>query len=306
MLKPLLRWIRDILMGLIERLWALGFAIAGRIVRPAARAWLSPGGQHILAIAPHPDDEAIGCGGVLMLHKQRGDTVWIVYVTDGRQSRSLGLAPAAMAQRRRAEAEISANIVGVDRLIWLGLPEGDWATADARARLGALLAERVPDVIYAPSRVDFHPEHYRVAYALALALADRGQDATLVRVYQVQVPLTPRLTNLVADVSGIVPQSRAMLQAYVSQWYSVARTLRQRRYSAALYGARAQAEEFWELPAGRYRALHAFAPDQWSATIFRGLRFYPWSDPLAYLRGRSARRRIARELVAAEAGGRGR
>jgi hypothetical protein len=53
-----------------------------------------------------------------------------------------------------------------------------------------------------------------------------------------------------------------------------------------------QAEEFWELPAGQYAALHAEL-DGWSGDVFRGVRFYPFSDPLAYLRGRAERRRIA-------------
>jgi LmbE family N-acetylglucosaminyl deacetylase len=301
MIKRSLRRIRDILMGLVERVWALGFAIVGWAAPAPARAWSSPGGQHVLVVAPHPDDEAIGCGGTLILHKRRGDEVWIACVTDGRRSRAFGLAPNEMALRRRAEAEAGASALGADRLIWLGLPEGEWTSAEARSRLAALLAARRPDVVYAPSLIDFHPEHHRVAHALALALGD-AQVKPSVHVYQVQVPLTPRLTNLVAATAGVAEPAGRALRCYASQWHSAARSLRQRRYAGARYRTGGPAEEFWELPGERYCALHADSPAQWPVTRFRGLRFYPWADPLAYLRGRSARWRIAEEVACATEG----
>jgi LmbE family N-acetylglucosaminyl deacetylase len=291
-LKSLLRAGRSIGMAIVEQIWILGFALGGRVARPVVRRWSSPGRQRVLVIAPHPDDEACGCGGTLIRHRQRGDWVCVAYITDGRRSRALGLAPDAMARRRRQEAEACARILKVDRLEWLGVPEGEWSAEQLQPRLRALIDQFAPDVIYAPSRIDFHPEHHKAACALALALAATAA-APLVRAYQVQVPLTPILTNLVADLSDVAAECAAALDAYTSQRGSVARTLRQRHYGAAFYGLQRQAEEFWELPADRYTSLHAAPPDRWPAP-FRSLRFYPWSDPLAYLYGMGERRRAAR------------
>ena len=36
----------------------------------------------ILVIAPHPDDETLGCGGTLLRHKANGDEISWVIVTD--------------------------------------------------------------------------------------------------------------------------------------------------------------------------------------------------------------------------------
>jgi LmbE family N-acetylglucosaminyl deacetylase len=291
LLRPILRTVRDAGMAIVEQFWLLGFALASRVVRPAARRWSSPGGQRVLAVAPHPDDEAIGCGGALARHRACGDQVCIAYITDGRRSRALGLGPAEMAVRRRAEASESAAALGVGRVEWLGLAEGEWTDEQFQASLRALLRQFAPQIVYAPSRVDFHPEHARVACALALALADAPAE-TRVRVYQVQVPLTPALTNLVVDISGVIAQNTAALHAYATQRSNIGRAIRQRHYAAALYGLKRQAEEFWELSIKQYAALHADL-NGWSGDIFRGLRFYPFSDPLAYLRGRAERRRVA-------------
>jgi hypothetical protein len=183
-------------------------------------------------------------------------------------------------------------------LEWLGLPEGAWAAEQLGPALGALLDQFAPDLVYAPSRVDFHPEHHTVAAALAEVLCapvQRGGDdgRLLVRVYQVQVPLTPALTNLVVDTSGVTEASDAALRAYVTQWGSVARALRSRRYAARFYGAARHAEEFWELSLDQYCLLHAETPARWPRHIFRSLRPRPLNDPLAYLIGQTERRRLA-------------
>src|SRR5262245_45666039 len=212
-------------MAIVERWWALWFGLAGRMARPNVRRWSSPGGRRVLALAPHPDDEAIGCGGTLIQHKRAGDQVWIAYATDGRRSRAMGLAPDEMARRRRQEAMASAAALGADRMEWIGLPEGEWAVEQLVAALRALLDQLAPDIVYAPSRVDFHPEHYRVAHALALLLADAAEPPA-VRVYQVQVPLTAVLTNLVTDLREVAAECQALIMAYTTQKGSLMRTFR--------------------------------------------------------------------------------
>ena len=269
-----------------ERLWSVGF----RLRRSRAALWTSAGGQKVLVVAPHPDDEAIGCAGTILLHTRAGDQVCIAIATDGRRSRAIP-DPDQMAAQRQREALLAASRMGVDRLAWLGHPEGDCNPAALKQSLLALLAQVQPDVIYAPSRIDFHPEHLKVAHALALALQDSGMASVPVRIYQVQVPLTSPVCNLATDVSAVAAECGSVLAAYSSQLSGLQCTFRQRRYGALLHGFRTAAEEFWEVPSRHYVALHNAPHLGWPA-VFRGLRNFSLSDPLAYLAGRAERRRL--------------
>ena len=65
----------------------------------------------VLIIAPHPDDESIGCGGTLCLHGGRGDSMAAVYLTSG----ELGLKHLPREQARltrEREAEKAARMLG--------------------------------------------------------------------------------------------------------------------------------------------------------------------------------------------------
>jgi LmbE family N-acetylglucosaminyl deacetylase len=251
--------------------------------------WSSPGGQRVLVLAPHPDDEVIGCAGTIAWHVRAGDEVGIVIITDGRRSRALGLGPEEMARRRRQEAELGSQSLGA-RLEWLGLPEDAWQPEQLQAALHSLFQEWRPHLVYAPSRIDFHSEHQRVAQALAAVLGEYS-DSRLraIRVFPVQVPLTPVLANLVTPIADVMPQVSLALGAYVTQQDNMGRAMRQRRYAAHLYGLRGGAEELWQMSSEQYARLHRSLEPTCTST-FRGLRGNAWGDPLAYLTGVSARR----------------
>lgn len=294
-----LRWLKRRTAAAAEQGWWLLFWLAGALRRRLTAAgagpqpWSTPGGQRVLVVAPHPDDEVCGCGGALLRHLAAGDAVTLVYVTDGRRSRALGLTAEAMAARRQQEAAACAAVLGVSAWLWLGLPEWDWTVEALTPRLLALLDQVKPDVIYAPSRVDFHPEHWKTAHALALALAQWPWHPRL-RVVALQVPLGASLTNVVSSTRAVQAQQQAAIAAHASQVYSTARTQRMRRYTAAAYGLPGEAEAFWEMSAARYQQLHASAPAAWPA-VFRSLRYLPWTDGLAYLSGWRARQALSRE-----------
>ncbi|HEY3342006.1 MAG TPA: PIG-L family deacetylase, partial [Anaerolineae bacterium] len=87
-----------------------------------------PEAARILVLAPHMDDEVIGCGGAICQHVRRGAHVQVIFLTDGRlgsrellnlsgqQRRQREMAVAAT---RKQEAECALDVLGVhDRVYW--------------------------------------------------------------------------------------------------------------------------------------------------------------------------------------------
>jgi N-acetylglucosamine malate deacetylase 1 len=297
--KEWLKALRRRASNFFELAWDCFFLVGGKLLRSRARPWSSTGRERVLIVAPHPDDEAIGCSGTILRHIQSGDEVVVVIATDGRRSQAAAT-PDEMAASRKNEATEVARRLGLKPPEWLGLPEGAWEVPELQAGLSDVLTRHQPTLIYAPSRVDFHPEHLAVAHALAGALDSTAVARSVqarVRIYQVQVPLTRILTNVIVDVSSVLAQSVAALRAYESQSGPIQCVYRRRRYGALSHRLPGSVEEFWEITADQYAELHRTPSAEWPGK-FRGMRRFAWTDPLAYLQGNAERRRLHR-LVAA-------
>lgn len=253
------------------------------------------GDRRILVLAARPGDEMLGLAATLLAHRKAGDTVSIAHATDGRQvERILDLRRSQLAALRQHEAAEAAQLLDAE---WHWLAEGDAAhdhssTFDSLAtKLGALLGELRPDILYAPSRVTARASIETVARALAAALGEAPDSLDEIRVYPLDVPLGPTLWST-AFPTFRAELSPLLANTYLSRQQSQAAALRRRRYDAELLGLPALLETFWELDPDRFRRLHrASAPP---ATVFHPLAQRPWTDPLAYLRGLAERRRLER------------
>src|SRR5437763_2016550 len=116
--------------------------------------------MNIVVIAPHPDDESIGCGGTICLHTDRGDRVTTVFLTSGELALR-HLPPEEAWQIREAEAEAAAEVLGVSTLKFLRRP--DWFMNEAIAETGGMLQPLLeaadPELIYLPNDRESIPDH---------------------------------------------------------------------------------------------------------------------------------------------------
>ena len=115
--------------------------------------------SRILVLAPHPDDEAIGCGGALLRHGQQEDVVQVVFLTSGEKG-GHGRAEADTKSRREGEARSAAHILGLQSIEFWGLPDGGVrASRAAVARLQAKLDDFKPDTVYVTHDREMHSDH---------------------------------------------------------------------------------------------------------------------------------------------------
>lgn len=116
-------------------------------------------GGPVLVIAPHPDDETLGAGGLLLRAAAAGRAIHWLIVTTMRPDE--GWPAGRIAKRDREIAAVAADygFAGVHRL---GLPTARLDTlplGDVVAALGQVVAEVQPEVILLPHRGDAHSDH---------------------------------------------------------------------------------------------------------------------------------------------------
>jgi LmbE family N-acetylglucosaminyl deacetylase len=72
-------------------------------------------GRHLVVVAPHPDDESLGMGGLIAAAQELGAGVTVVFLTDGEASHvgSTTYPPSRLALVRRAEATAALGALGV-------------------------------------------------------------------------------------------------------------------------------------------------------------------------------------------------
>jgi LmbE family N-acetylglucosaminyl deacetylase len=146
-------------------------------VRPASYA--ATLGRTIIVI-PHPDDESLGCGGLLALLRQAGQEVAAVQVSDGTMSHphSQDFSPIARRELRYAELRHALAVLDMDEnnVLYLDLPDSQVpsdgpAFDEAAARLADFIAKQHAETVLVPWRRDPHPDHRATSRLTAAALA---------------------------------------------------------------------------------------------------------------------------------------
>jgi LmbE family N-acetylglucosaminyl deacetylase len=187
-----------------------------------------------MIVAPHQDDETLGCGGLIALKRERGAAVQAVFLTDGSAATNQepGKGQNAFTQMRKQEALAALKILGVDEasVFFLDMPDSHLSEAPqgeiAAERLSKLLATHRPQEVYAPHHHDRHPDHEAAWRITQAAIRQAGLSVDLVQ-YPIwmmwSAPLFFRLTprHLAGAhrlcVRSALSQKRRAIAAYPSQ-----------------------------------------------------------------------------------------
>lgn len=188
----------------------------------------------LLVVAPHPDDESLGCGGLIAAATAAGVDVHIAFLTNGEQSHrgSVQFPPARLAARRMGEAIRAAGCLGITqsdhRLHFLSLPDsrasdsGRALVMRAQRRLERLLHDADIRLMLTTARTDPHCDH-RFAFELAKRAAIRcGRRCLSYPVWTWQldeecVVARPARAGWRLDVGWQLSKKLAAIRAHASQ-----------------------------------------------------------------------------------------
>ncbi|KLD71154.1 PIG-L deacetylase family protein [Xanthomonas pisi] len=132
----------------------------------------------VVVVSPHPDDEVLGCGGLLAMALEAGRQVLIVSVTDGEAAYPQDDAwpPARLAVARRDELRDALACLGIDPSNIVRLNAGDGQVRARITALGAQIADLLQpgDAVFVTYARDGHPDHEACADAASNAVARCG------------------------------------------------------------------------------------------------------------------------------------
>jgi len=122
--------------------------------------------QRILVIAPHPDDEVLGCGGTVVRFAKEGNTIILCVVTKA-------YTPdwsAEYIQKKSEEIEKSNQKLGITQTIFLDFPTVKLDTIPQKELndvIFKIINEQKPDILFIPHRGDLNRDH-RIVHEAAL------------------------------------------------------------------------------------------------------------------------------------------
>jgi len=128
---------------------------------------------NVLVIAPHPDDEVLGCGGAIARHARRGDQVHLIVVTRGMPE---VFSPESV-DKVRQELSASQQLLGIKTVRYLDFPAPSLDSVPGyllSSAIQAIVCDVQPDIIYLPHHGDIHVDHKATNMAALVASRPNG------------------------------------------------------------------------------------------------------------------------------------
>ena len=181
--------------------------------------------MRVAVIAPHPDDEVLGCGGVMARHAADGDEVFVIVVTRGIPE----MFPDELIERTRTEARKAHGLLGVRETRFLDFPAPrldvtpGHLVADALAKQ---FQELQPERVYLPHHGDIHSDHGRIYHATLVAARPlAGCPVNQLLCYETlsETEWSPPIAGAIfyptvfVDISAYLPKKLAAMSCFETQ-----------------------------------------------------------------------------------------
>lgn len=171
----------------------------------------APFGKSMLVIAPHQDDEAIGCGGALALQVRSGQKSVVMILEDGAgEYDQVSMKRDALRDLRNNESRSAAEVIGAEEPIFLNSEDLRKDIEKLVVAMKSVIREREVDAIFVPFVLDGNMDHKVCDVIVAKALKELNRP---LRVFQYEV-WGNCIPNVVVIIDKVIQQKDAMLSCF--------------------------------------------------------------------------------------------
>ncbi|MEK7509947.1 MAG: PIG-L deacetylase family protein [Patescibacteria group bacterium] len=175
----------------------------------------------VLVITPHPDDETLGCGGVIKKYTNRGDKVYlcvgtVAYTPDWSEE---------FLKERQKELEHVREVLGIEKIFSLNFPSvkvNTIPTKELNDALEAVVREVQPEVVYLPHGGDLNRDH-RLFFEAGL-VATRPLPGSIVKkvfsyesLHATDWGIKPFVPNVYVDIKDTIASKIEAMKSYQSE-----------------------------------------------------------------------------------------
>ena len=171
--------------------------------------------SRLLVVAPHPDDESIGCGGLLALYGAQCD---VLILTDGRRGKSKkhpNLSDEEVIALLKREALSAMGIAGVREVFFLGIPDSQLLQNRKRAEQFDVSPY---DFVFIPNDKEKHIDHLATNYIFR-KMASKMKPKARLYGYEVWSPL--KHVDTVLNISSVEEKKGEIIRCHASQMENV-------------------------------------------------------------------------------------
>ncbi|HEX2927155.1 MAG TPA: PIG-L family deacetylase [Ruminiclostridium sp.] len=186
-----------------KQMFGTGYKVRFRLPVPDCR--------RALVIAPHPDDETLGCGATIHMMNNANCQVSVVLMTDGKDAGPDG----DDSKKRLNEFSNATEALGCTDSILLGFPDGKLGLhiSEAVSQLSEILKKQQPEIIFTPYVLDFNPDHRYSDLILSKSISDLKK--VHIAMYEVWTPIV--YPDCYINVSGGYAAKTSAIKCYESQ-----------------------------------------------------------------------------------------
>ncbi len=179
---------------------------------------------NILVIAPHPDDEVLGCGGTILKHIGQKDRVYLCVVTTTYSPRWSD----KFRKNRLLEIKKVSALLGIKKTYFLDFPTvklNMFPHHELADKIFEVIKDIKPDVLYIPHQGDLNKDHRLVFEASLVAARPYSQDHKIKKILSYETssetewgqPLAPFLPNVYIDIAKTFKKKLAAMEIYKSE-----------------------------------------------------------------------------------------